>query len=66
MDHVCCLVLADIWEISSCECIISGGHLDTVSPGYFLNASCAGIVSPGLAVNGSCVGNLSPFCWKIC
>ena len=60
MDHVCSLVLPAIWEIRSCECIVTGGHLGTVSLGYLGNASCTGTVGPGHAGNGSCVCNLSP------
>ena len=57
---MCCLVLPVIREISSCQCIVTGGHVGTVSPGYLGNASCTGPVGPGNAGNGSCVGNLIP------
>ena len=60
MDHVCYLLKPVIWEISSCEFIVTGRQLGTVSPRYLGNAPCAGIVSPGNVGNGSCVGNLSP------
>ena len=62
MGHVGSLLLPVIWEISSCECIITAGHLGIVSPGHLTIMSCRHfgngsgecIVNPGPLGNGSC------------
>ena len=51
---MCCLVQPVIWEISSCEYIVTGGHLGTVSPVYLGNALCTGTIGLGHAENFSC------------